>query len=126
MGRLLEEYIANSVPALQAIVEPEVQYMERVSERRGQQQPEGATTFPLSPEQPIQGQPIGPGGAPTGPMAALPGPGGINPAAAATPTFEAPAPAAGGRAMSPIPVSSQITTESGQISPDYLQIKVPY
>jgi adhesin transport system outer membrane protein len=47
-------------------------------------------------------------------------------AMAATPAFEAPAPAAGGRAMSPIPVSSQITTESGQISPDYLQIKVPY
>ncbi|MCH9051830.1 MAG: TolC family outer membrane protein [Proteobacteria bacterium] len=32
----------------------------------------------------------------------------------------------GERAMSPIPVSSQITTESGQISPDYLRIKVPY
>ena len=34
--------------------------------------------------------------------------------------------AAGERAMSPIPVGSQITTETGQISPDYLQIKVPY
>ena len=54
---------------------------------------------------------------------------------AATPAVEAPAPASGGgnggavageRAMSPIPVGSQITTESGQISPDYLQIKVPY
>ena len=54
---------------------------------------------------------------------------------AATPAVEAPAPASGGgnggavageRAMSPIPVGSQITTESGQISPDYLRIKVPY
>ena len=54
---------------------------------------------------------------------------------AAMPVVEAPAPATGGgngaavvgeRAMSPIPVGSQITTETGQISPDYLQIKVPY
>ena len=54
---------------------------------------------------------------------------------AAMPVVEAPAPATGGgngaaatgeRAMSPIPVGSQITTETGQISTDYLQIKVPY
>ena len=75
MGRLLEEYIANSVPQLQDIVSG------------GTQQPEGARTFPLPEDQPIQGQPIGPGGAPTAPVAALPGPGGINPQAAATPTF---------------------------------------
>ncbi len=75
MGRLLEEYIASSVPALENIV------------RGGTQQPEGARTFPLPEDQPIQGQPIGPGGAPTAPMAALPGIGGIDPAAAATPTF---------------------------------------
>jgi hypothetical protein len=82
MGRLLEEYIAANVPALENIV------------RGGIPQPEGATTFPgpQEPEAALQGQPIGPGGAPTGPMAALPGPGGIAPGAAATPTFD---PAAG-------------------------------
>lgn len=77
MGRLLDEYLANNVPALQDIV-------------GGQEQPEGATTFPLPEQPPELGQPIGPGGAPTGPMAAFP-PGGINPqAAAAAPTFETP------------------------------------
>lgn len=81
MGRLLEEYIASNVPALEDIV------------RGGIQQPEGATTFP-GPQPPaaaLQGQAIGPGGAPMGPMASMPPPGagGINPQAVATPTFDA-------------------------------------
>ena len=96
MGRLLEEYIAANVPALENIV------------RGGIQQPEGATTFPLPPEQPIQGQPIGPGGAPTGPMAAIPGPGAVNPQAAATPTFEgAPGPGAQQPAIPPVQAQAQ-------------------
>lgn len=89
MGRLLEEYIASNVPALEDIV------------RGGIQQPEGATTFPgpQPPEAALQGQAIGPGGAPEGPMASMPPPGGINPQAAATPTFDA----AGGAPQPAIP-----------------------
>jgi len=107
MGRLLEEYIATNVPALEDIV------------RGGIQQPEGAMTFPgpQEPEAPLQGQPIGPGGAPTGPMAALPGPGGINPAAAATPTF-AGAPDPGGTQPAIPPVQAQQQPDrSGEFEP---------
>ena len=92
MGRLIEAYIAAAVPALQDIVSG------------GIQQEEGATTFPLPPDEQQQGQPIGPGGAPTGPMAALPGPGGIDPAAAATPTFDM---AAGPGGINPEPGGPQ-------------------
>ena len=60
----------------------------------------------------------------------------VEPLAAAQ-AVETPAPASGGgnggaaaemgeRALSATPASSQATTESGLISPDYLQIKVPY
>lgn len=104
MGRLLEEYIASNVPALENIV------------RGGIQQPEGATTFPgPDPGPPLQGQPIGPGGAPTGPMAALPGPGGISPGAAATPSFDA---AAGAPKPAIPPVEAQAQPDrSGEFEP---------
>ena len=57
MGKLLDEYLAQNVPALQSIVSG------------GQPQPEGATTFPLPQEPALRGQPIGPGGQPIGPEA---------------------------------------------------------
>ena len=79
MGRLLEEYLANNVPALQDIV------------GGGQQQPEGATTFPHPQEPAIQGQSIGPGGGPMEQAAPAfpPPPGGqIDPSAVAgAPSF---------------------------------------
>ncbi len=81
MGRLLEEYLANNVPQLQDIVSG------------GQQQPEGATTFPLPEQGPLQGQPIGPDGQPTGPMGVMPPPGGgkaQNLEAAPVPSFAPP------------------------------------
>ena len=61
MGRLLDEYLAQNVSALQDIV-------------GGQEQPEGATTFPspAPPPPPFQQQPIDAQGLPTGPMAAIP------------------------------------------------------
>ena len=113
MGRLIEAYIAAAVPALQDIV------------RGGIEQPEGATTFPMPPGEPQpQGQPIGPGGAPTGPMAALPGPGGIDPGAVATPTFDMAAgpgginPAAGGQQPAIPPVEAQQQPDrSGEFEP---------
>ena len=111
MGRLIEAYIAAAVPALQDIVSG------------GIEQPEGATTFPLPPDEQQQGQPIGPGGAPTGPMAALPGPGGINPAAAATPTFDMAAgpgginPAAGPQPAMPPVEAQQQPDRSGEFEP---------
>lgn len=85
MGQLLQKYLAANLPALQAIVGDE----EPAPATGGIPQPEGATTFPGPAPQPaLQGQAIGPGGQPQGPMATMPGPGGINPAAAATPTFD--------------------------------------
>ncbi len=88
MGRLIEAYLAASLPALQAIVaedeEPQPT-MELVGERTGQPQPEGATTFPMAEPPPMQAQPIGPGGQPVGPMATMAGPGA---AAQAQPSFD--------------------------------------
>lgn len=94
MGRLLEEYLANNVPQLQDIVQ-------------GTKQPEGATTFPLPQEQPMPMQPIGPGGQPTAPMGVMPPPGAINPAAAATPSFDAGATGAPKPAMPPVDAPPQ-------------------
>ena len=99
MGKLLDEYLAASLPALQAIVadeEPPQPSMPPGVE--GIAQPEGATTFPMGPEAgPMQGQPIGPGGQPTAPMGAMPPPG-----AGMAPSFGgAPAPGGPGAAMPP-------------------------
>jgi len=78
MGKLLDEYLAQNVPALQDIV-------------RGQPQPEGATTFPLPEQSPLQAQPIGAGGSPTGPMASMPPEGAVGPGPGApAPSFDAP------------------------------------
>jgi hypothetical protein len=104
MGRLLDEYLAASLPALQAIVadeEPEptptlppgvegiAPTMELVGERTGQPQPEGATTFPMGAEPPpMQAQAIGPGGAAAGPMATMGGPGAAAPGAPPVPSFD--------------------------------------
>ena len=92
MGQLLDQYLAASLPALQAIVadeEPPQPSMPPGVE--GIAQPEGATTFPMGPEAgPMQGQPIDAGGQPTAPMGAMPPPG-----AGAAPSFGG-APAPGG------------------------------
>jgi len=94
MGRMLEEYLANNVPQLQDIVS-------------GKPQPGGATTFPLPQDQPMPMQPIGPGGQPTAPMGAMPPPGAVSPAAAATPTFNTPQTGAPKPAMPPVDAQPQ-------------------
>lgn len=79
MGKLLDEYLAQNVPALQDIV-------------GGQPQPEGATTFP-SPAPappPFQQQPIDAQGLPTGPMSAIPSEAAVGPGSVApVPSFDA-------------------------------------
>ena len=78
MGKLLEQYLAASLPALQAIVADEPQPQPSMPPGvEGIAQPQGATTFPMGPEEgPMQGQPITPGGQPAAPMGAMPPPGG--------------------------------------------------
>jgi len=101
MGELLQSYLAANLPALQAIVDED---KPKPSIPPGIKQPGGATTFPMGPQPgPMQGQPIDAGGQPMAPMASMPGPGGINPAAAATPTFAgAPTPGQPQPAMPPV------------------------
>jgi hypothetical protein len=85
MGKLLEQYLAASLPALQAIVADEPQPKPALPPGvEGIAQSGGATTFPMAEAPPMPMQPIGPGGQPTGPMASMP------PAAAATPSFDTP------------------------------------
>ena len=96
MGRLLDEYLAASLPALQAIVadEPPQPQPSMPPGVEGIAQPEGATTFPMGPEPPpMQAQALGPGGEEAGPMATMAGPGaaaGVTPnvPGAETPFFE--------------------------------------
>jgi len=91
MGRLLDEYLQASLPALQAIVadeEPQPQ-PSMPTGVEGIAQPEGATTFPMGPEPPpMQAQALGPGGAPAGPMATMAGPGAAAQGAPPVPSFD--------------------------------------
>jgi hypothetical protein len=77
MGRLLQSYLAASLPVLQSIVaEDEEPTPTMPPGVEGIAQPEGATTFPMGAEPgPMQGQPISAMGEPTAPMGTMPPPG---------------------------------------------------